>query len=366
MIKPVPGSSLFQPFVPPGGKGPDPFEAITHASPQQANATQKPFATPPIPGALLPTASSLFSPLVEQITKQDVFFSDQSFRAQLHRYLHNLPTTPWMFSYTRQTTPSLLDVFFTPNKSVLLITPVCDDDQESGGQDQSSEHDDTSEEDASEESAETHIQDLLESESLSFLGDDDDIKTVTSSTSVETLVSDPSDSGAEKPTRLVLQQLFGYYLDAQHYAQLTEAYEKAKDYPEQCLWVRHYQDSIDVLGPQPPYQHGLHQVKRYAVQATMEWVSPFACRYLECYEEDEFLFLPNGGMLPLRPLAWVDGEDRFAKVFRVKRMPNGMWFKVEAVRRQADIKMSDVPHIKRTMEEWNQSLEGIGWLRDVS
>jgi hypothetical protein len=380
MLKPLSGSSgIFPPFIPPSAQSSvDPFQSITH-SPMAPMAPIKPFGTAPVSQVGLATPPGLFAPLAEQVSRQDVFFSDQSFRAQLHRYLNVMPSSPWMFAYARQATSSWLDTIFTPRQSVLLITPVSEEDSGENSQGNASQDDaqgDSSEGqgDATDSSRlNTELVDSIDVlDAMDVLDDSDSLDrssrdSATAEAREQTvLVTETVADSNGKPTRMVVQQLFGHYLDAQHYAQLTEAYEKTKDYPDQCLWVRHFQDHLEILGPQPPYQHGLHQVKRETLQAVMDWVTPFACRYLECYEDDMQLFLPNGGMLPLRPLAWVDGEDRMADVFRVKRMPNGMWFKVESVRRQTAIPIQDVAQIKRTMEEWNQTLEDVGWLRHAS
>lgn len=390
----------------------------------------KPFGSAPAPVSGL-----------SNIPLQDVFFSDQSFRAQLFRYLGSLQGTPWMFAYQRSQRKTFWDLMIKPNQAVLVITPINDEDKQSDdnprqqdAEDRGQENNNPSSEQQDHQTESVLIDTMLEEietiESAvitpinksttgatfissnqiteSFKADLGVPQFLLNEASTDWMLSDDTPNNpfaiiledaqgalaseinleakdntpieeviqvaaekisteSDKPLKqLKLQQLFGQYLESDLYLQLTEAYEKIQAVPDKCLWVKHTEDKLHVLGPESPTKYGYKRVDFMWLSNIINTLSPMASKYLNCQTGKDFLTFPNGGMLPTQIYGWQDRDEKVASLFQVKRLPNGKWLKVTAFEHEVEINLKDTEGIKKTLDRWNQSLEQMGWLRETT
>lgn len=326
----------------------------------------------------------------DQNALQDVFFSDQSFRAQMFRYFKALPETPWMVSYSRTSAPSLWDHLAPPGRVALVVTPLLDEnenteeekiegDAENEHQQQENEREkereraESEQEDSHEEVRPVESQALIASETLQnpfeaiarMSGMSLEVGGIATTDKIMTneMITSP-DAEIKSPNKVLLQHIYGHYLESHHYFQLGEAYEKLKEMPDQTLWVHLGEDKMDILGQEPPENYGFKRVYNDTLANVTNFIAPLAHQYFDWYHDKDFLYLPNGGMVPLRPHGWQDKQANRAALFQVKRLPNGTWFKVASIRNQATMSMRDLAEVKKTLENWNGRIEQQGWLRE--
>jgi hypothetical protein len=95
-------------------------------------------------------------------------------------------------------------------------------------------------------------------------------------------------------------------------------------------------------------------------------VSRFAAAYLDCRLDKELLHLPNGGIINTSGMAWQDSNNQAAKLYQVRRLPNGKWFRVNGMQHQTTLTRQNLAQVKQVLEQWNEHLEEMGWLREMA
>ena len=306
----------------------------------------------------------------------------------MFRYFKVLPEVPWMVSYSRSAGPSFWDYVATPGRVAMVVTPLFENDTEISENDDNTNEDDqgqdqqnnsqhqqdqqsgqqnknTPDSSAMSNPFQSSLETVENFSHISFYQNrlSQAVEKISTPTIIEDVQIEPENS-PPLPSKVLLQHIYGHYLESHHYFHLGEAYEKLKEMPDQCLWVHLGEDKLNILGQESPENYGYKKVYNDSLANVTNFIAPLAHKYFDWQQDKDFLYLPNGGIVPLRPHNWQDKKANRAALFQVKRLPNGTWFKVASIRNQATMSTRDLAEVKKTLENWNNRIEQQGWLRE--
>lgn len=350
---------------------------------------QKPHGTPPV------------YPL-EFLQNKDVFFSEQSYRAQLAHFLSQKPNKPLMFSYVQQDQKTLWDRLLpVTQRDILLITPLLDRTEEQAHPESSKtpEEPEPSSDSTDASALPTETEESHSAEEASDKSEPEQSKPVATENpfaSSPDLVNvahallktgnpfamekadsirQPAAVSGKEPTQkpdedvpVKIQLLSGQLVKPEFFFQLEQAFQQAEAKREVPHWVQQTANNeIQVLpAGKNPMQLGFQKFAHPWLGMFYRLIAKIAVPLLGLKVQENKLEFPNGVALSLDPESWRDTEGKPARLYETMRLPNGTWFQLTGQQMEETIAFNNQKQLRNAIETRIHQLEASGKIRELS
>lgn len=116
-----------------------------------------------------------------------------------------------------------------------------------------------------------------------------------------------------------------------------------------------------------PMEAGYRQVSLPApLAAALQGIGRLAATLPGIRIQGETLILPNGARRSLTPMRWQDMDGKPANIYRVKRLPDHRWLRIDDIKPGADYPFEDKKALKTAIEQEVSVLEATGLARVAS
>ncbi len=331
------------------------------------------------------TAPSLFKPQpgqpgqrLEFLQKKDVFFSSQSYRAQLANFLNQKPDKPLMFSFARYDYAPLWDAILPAKaQNVILLTPFSTEITEASlfkkpfnALQKHPERKQYSSRSFTQRIPFKNIDATLTQEGFGE---------TQFNTNTEESIKSPQSKNPFGPgnsifkvqpqkqieTHIQIQEFSGHFVQPQFFLQLDQAFRQAHIKPNTPTWVHQTSDQIHLLPHQNPLQSGFYQVSHPILGMILKNVAKMAAPLLGLNVHETGLELPNGRQIPFIPQAWKDSNGKTANLYQVIGLPNGTWLKLLAPNTEITLPLAESKPLQKIVEQKIQHLEQAGKTREL-
>lgn len=303
-----------------------------------------------------PTKSSQLWRL-QFLQHNDIFFSNQSYRAQLSRFLSQIPKKPIMFSFAPQA-HELWERFAPANqRDIILIIPRNTNQM---GAPKPKHHKASAREGLSNPlkpltTFETIMQTALDDEEPASL------KTQPMPNPNQHTTED------EKSTDILIHvhELAGQLVESHRFLQMEQAFQQGNLNRQTVAWVHQTKDGISVLPVKNPQQAGFQQVNHRWLSLLHRILAKTVAPLLGLELKGEALLFPNGACRPLAITSWKDSQGNTANLYQAVGLPNGTWLKITAVKSEDCVPFSAPKILRKVIEAKMTKLEQTGKLREL-
>lgn len=318
---------------------------------------------------------------LEFLQHNDVFFSDQSVRAQLTRFLNN-PKKPLMFSYTAQDPVSLsARLWPSPYRDVILLSPPPPAPEiiTSTPPGKSASRKNPF---ASAPKQQRGAQNTDAFNAILAMALDEPTTSSTFDTTEKPPTEDEAEFTPPKPFSAPILNEAPVQPDAAfirlthitgelikpHYYQMLDHGLKATGRPwdNTPVWVRQTADTLIPLPGNRPEQAG-YQAMTHPFKTWALYMGALALSKLFGLKHtDQHLLLPGGRVVTLNPVTWKDPQGQTAKLFQVVPLPDGRWLKVIRTASEHHVEPDNRKHLKTLVENQITQLEQAGKIRELA
>lgn len=321
---------------------------------------------------------------------KDVFFSAQSYRAKINRFLSRTPHTPLMFVFHKPEKDSFWGRLIPPvTRDVILATPLATTNSLSSPEKAASlaqqhhkgsitgEAGNTPPETSESAVALPTIQTLqpftsgpsgwITTRIASHTNPFAAISSKNGITAAHTAPATPmADTEHNAPEQVRLQLISGKLIAPEHFQHLEQAFNQPGLNPQNLTWVHQTPDGISVIPRSKPQQAGYKAIQHPWQNFVLGRMAQVLAPVLNLPVKNHHLTLPNGDRLSLNPTSWQDAQGKKANLYQVMRLPDGRWFKVDAVQEEQTLPFNAQKGLRQALEGYVQKLEREGNLREVS
>jgi hypothetical protein len=322
---------------------------------------------------------------LEFLQHKDVFFSAQSYRAQVTHFLAQPPQAPLMFGFYRQDKESLWGKLFpATERNFLLASPVHPASTPASIPVEPTFH--VTKSTPPKQETPVTLADTPPPEAatplvsfpqpgfhftppmITALKRANPFAAATSNNGIRssfTPFKTPADA-TPPPVAIQIQELAGKLIAPQLFQPLELAFTRAGLKPESPTWVQHLPDTIAVIPQKNPQQAGFQQVGRPWLSMLLQQLAKWLAPVLGLKIKDQRLELPNGDSVGLDRSRWRDAHGRSANLYEAMKLPDGRWFKVYDVKDKQVIPFKEQKTLRQLLEGRIEKHEQEGRLRETA
>ncbi len=322
---------------------------------------------------------------LEFLQNKDVFFSSQSYRAQVAHFLNSPPKQPLLLTFMTPEQNAFWD-WLAPNKQreVLMAIPVeAEPIRQTAANSVEEEPEPALNAKASAQDG-TALQSDAEIDYLAddiLIGDDGLQPVGKSNPFAQNLAGAANPFGevkmpppvaetvtqAEKPKshNIRILNMSGTMIEPQRFFQLEQAFKHAGLDRATPAWISQKGEDLQVISGNDPVKAGYQNHTKPFLGSLNRVFARMIAPFLGIKINGNTMTLPNGSQRALMPSYWTDAGGQRAQVYRAVGLADGTWMRLNDQPAEETVPFRDQKRLRQAIEDKVRSYEFLGKVRDI-
>lgn len=166
-----------------------------------------------------------------------------------------------------------------------------------------------------------------------------------------------------EPQEVVIQELVGQPIHAQHYHSLEHAFKRAGKDCQTPAWVCQTDTGFTVLTASNPQQAGFQQTRHPWQTWLCHSLARLGAPFFGIRVTGQSVNLPNGVSVSLPITSWKGADGKTIRLYQALKLPNGTWLRIKDASSEKRFFESDSKRIMDTVASRAEQLEQSGCTR---